>query len=145
MPIRTILHRSLARCSSAIPRRFACSSLRLPTAAVDFVLSALGKSPGASVEIKKTVTKPLPDVPEDMRSEYVFDYSKAKRNPYAERLRGRTVAIVLEPDVAAAFPNSKAVNKQLRAVVRAVPRRSRTRIAPQKPGRRALIRPPLVK
>jgi hypothetical protein len=62
---------------------------------------------------------------EDLRPEYLFDYSKAKKNPYAARLKGRTVAVVLEPDVALAFPNSKAVNRQLRAVVAAVPRRSR--------------------
>ena len=62
---------------------------------------------------------------DDLRSEYSFDYSKAKKNPYAARLKGRTVAVVLEPDVAAAFPTSKAVNRQLRAVVATVPRRSR--------------------
>jgi len=66
---------------------------------------------------------------EDLRPEYVFDYSKAKKNPYAERLKGRMVAVVLEPDVAAAFPDSKAVNRQLRAVVAAVPRRSHSRVA----------------
>jgi hypothetical protein len=66
-----------------------------------------------------------------------FDYSKANKNPYAERLKGRTVAVVLEPDVAAAFPSSKAVNRHLRAVVDAVPRRSRIRIAPRKRGGRS--------
>jgi hypothetical protein len=67
------------------------------------------------------------DSSDDMRKEYAFDYAKAKPNPYAARLRGRTVAVVLEPDVAAAFPTSKAVNAQLRAVVGSVPRRSRKR------------------
>jgi hypothetical protein len=71
------------------------------------------------------------DMAEDLRPEYVFDYSKAKKNPYAERLKGRMVAVVLEPDVAAAFPDSKAVNRQLRAVVAAVPRRSHGRVAPR--------------
>ncbi len=84
----------------------------------------------------KTVRRTLPDVADDLRPEYAFDYSKAKKNPYAARLKGRVVAVVLEPDVAAAFPNSKAVNKQLRAAVRAVPRRSRTRIASQARGGR---------
>ncbi len=69
----------------------------------------------------KAVRKPT----DDLRPEYSFDYSKAERNPYAARLKGRTVAVVLEPDVAAAFPTSKAVNRQLRAVVATVPRRSR--------------------
>jgi hypothetical protein len=82
----------------------------------------------------KRASKAVRDVSEDLRSEYVFDYSKAKKNPYAARLKGRTVAVVLEPDVAAAFPDSKAVNRQLRAVVRAVPRRSR--VAPRGRGGR---------
>lgn len=37
---------------------------------------------------RKTVCEPS----EDLRSEYSFDYSKAKKNPYAARLKGRTVA-----------------------------------------------------
>jgi len=77
---------------------------------------------------------PRGSMSEDLRCEYAFDYSKAKKNPYAARLRGRTVAVVLEPDVAAAFPDSKAVNRQLRAVVRAVPRRSQ--VAPRRRGGR---------
>ena len=82
----------------------------------------------------KRASKAVRDVSEDLRSEYDFDYAKAKKNPYAARLKGRTVAVVLEPDVAAAFPDSKAVNRQLRAVVRAVPRRSR--VAPRRRGGR---------
>jgi len=37
----------------------------------------------------------------ELRSEYEFDYTKAKRNPYAAHLKGRAVAVVLDPDVAA--------------------------------------------
>jgi len=74
----------------------------------------------------KRASKAVREPSEDLKPEYVFDYSKAKKNPYAARLKGRTVAVVLEPDVALAFPSSKAVNRQLRAVVRAIPRRSRT-------------------
>ncbi len=73
----------------------------------------------------KKASKVVRETAEDLRPEYSFDYSKAKRNPYAARLKGRTVAVVLEPDVAAAFPTSKAVNRQLRAVVATIPRRSR--------------------
>ena len=67
------------------------------------------------------------DAPDDMRAEYDFDYSKARRNPYAARLKGRTVAVVLDPDVAEAFPMSESVNEGLRSVVAAVPRRSKAR------------------
>ena len=74
---------------------------------------------------------------DDLRSEYQFDYSKARRNPYAARLEGRTVAVVLDADVAAAFSTSEAVNSQLRAAVRPAPRRSRTRTPARKPGKSA--------
>ena len=84
----------------------------------------------------KKASKPARNASDDLRPGYAFDYSKAKANPYAAQLKGRTVAVVLEPDVAAAFPNSKAVNKQLRAVVAAVPRRSRKRAAPRRRGGR---------
>jgi hypothetical protein len=85
----------------------------------------------------KRASKAVRDSSDELRPEYVFDYSKAKANPYAARLKGRTVAVVLEPDVAAAFPTSKAVNSQLRAVVAAIPRRSRKRVAPRRRGGRA--------
>lgn len=62
---------------------------------------------------------------DDLRPEYAFDYSKARPNPYAARLKGRAVAVVLEPDVAAAFPDSQSANTALRSVVSAVPRRSK--------------------
>jgi hypothetical protein len=68
-----------------------------------------------------------------MRPEYDFDYSKARPNPYAARLKGRAVAVILDADVAAAFPTSEAVNKPLRAAVAAVSRRSKLR----KPARRS--------
>jgi hypothetical protein len=80
----------------------------------------------------KRAKKAVPDTADDLRPEYDFDFTKAKPNPYAARLKGRTVAVVLEPDVAEAFPNSKAVNAQLRAVVAAVPRRSRKRATQRK-------------
>ncbi len=84
----------------------------------------------------KKASKTVRDSSDDLRPAYAFDYSKAKANPYAARLKGRTVAVVLEPDVAAVFPSSKAVNTQLRAVVAAVPRRSRKRLAPRRRGGR---------
>jgi len=84
----------------------------------------------------KRARKTVRNSSDDLRPEYVFDYSKAKANPYAARLKGRTVAVVLEPDVAAVSPSSKAVNTQMRAVDAAVPRRSRKRLAPRKRGGR---------
>lgn len=53
-----------------------------------------------------------------MRAEYDFDYSKAARGKYYKRLltEGSNV-VVLDRDVAKAFPNSASVNKALRAVL----------------------------
>jgi hypothetical protein len=70
-------------------------------------------------------SKSSPETVDDLRTEYVFDFSKAKPNPYAARLKGRAVAVVLEPDVAAVFPTSQSVNRLLRSVVAAVPHRAR--------------------
>jgi hypothetical protein len=64
---------------------------------------------------------------DELRPEYRFDYSKARPNPYAERLRGKTVAVVLHAEVAAAFPTSESVNTALRSVMGLVRRRSSRR------------------
>ena len=60
---------------------------------------------------------------EDMRPEY--DFSQGVRAKYAARYRQGTNVVVLEADVAAAFPDSEAVNRALRTVLAAVPKRSR--------------------
>ena len=60
----------------------------------------------------------------DMPAEYKLDWSKAKPNPYAARLKD-TVAVVLAPDVAEVFPTSESVNTFLRSVIAAVPRPGR--------------------
>jgi len=64
---------------------------------------------------------------DDLRPEYRFDYSKARPNPYAARLKGKAVAVVLDAEVAAAFPTSESVNTALRAVI--VQRRSKRKPA----------------
>jgi hypothetical protein len=55
-----------------------------------------------------------------MRAEYKFDYSKAVRGKYYKRMlsEGANV-VVLEPDIAKAFPDSAAVNDALRVVLKA--------------------------
>ncbi len=55
---------------------------------------------------------------DDLQPEYRFDYSKAVRGKYYRRLiqEGANVA-VLEPDVAAAFRDSAAVNDALRSLL----------------------------
>jgi hypothetical protein len=76
----------------------------------------------------------------DMPAEYQLDWSKAKPNPYAARLKN-TVAVVLAPDVAEVFPTSESVNAFLRSVIAAVPRprrRSAPRRRSQHPRKRGL-------
>jgi hypothetical protein len=66
----------------------------------------------------------------EMRAEYNFDYSKAVRGKYYKRLlkEGSNV-VVLDRDVAKAFPNSASVNKALRSVLKSKrPRRLTTRL-----------------
>lgn len=55
---------------------------------------------------------------DEMRAEYDIDYSKAVRGKYYARIRkeGSNV-VLLDPDVAAAFPTSKAVNDVLRTLL----------------------------
>jgi hypothetical protein len=74
----------------------------------------------------------------DMPAEYQLDWSRAKPNPYAARLK-HTVAVVLAPDVAEVFPTSESVNTFLRSVIAAVPRPGRrstrsSRTRPRKGG-----------
>lgn len=72
--------------------------------------------------MKKTlVRKKRPVKRETLRSEYRFDYSKSKPNRFAAEMSEGTVAIVLEPDVAAVFRSSEAVNALLRSIISAIP------------------------
>ena len=49
-----------------------------------------------------------------MRAEY--DFADAVRAKYADKFRDGSIVVVLDPDVAAAFPDSKSVNDALRKV-----------------------------
>ncbi|HUI41936.1 MAG TPA: hypothetical protein VL523_08210 [Terriglobia bacterium] len=60
-----------------------------------------------------------------MRREYQFDYSRAKPNRFAEKMSSNAVAVILEPDVAARFKSSEAINALLRSVIAAMPESER--------------------
>ncbi len=62
--------------------------------------------------------QPLRDT---MRKEYRFDYRRAKPNRFAEKMSEGVVVVILEPDVAAVFKSSEAVNALLRSVIAAMP------------------------
>ena len=51
-----------------------------------------------------------------MRDEY--DFSQGERRKYARRHAQGTNVVVLDPDVAKKFPNSKSVNVSLRKLIR---------------------------
>lgn len=70
---------------------------------------------------KTSVRKTKPEKQQALRSEYRFDYSKSKPNRFATKMSEGTVAIVLEPDVAAVFNSSEVVNALLRSIISAMP------------------------
>lgn len=51
----------------------------------------------------------------DIRPEY--DFSSGVRGKYAEGVRSGTNVVVLDPDIAEAFPDSRAINGALRELV----------------------------
>ena len=61
-----------------------------------------------------------PEVEEDeLRPEYDLSQLKGRvRGKYVERYREGTNLVLLEPDVAAAFPDAKAVNEALRLLIK---------------------------
>jgi len=59
----------------------------------------------------------------DMRSEYRFDYAKARPNRFVRRARAQSVVVLLAPDVAKVFRTGRSVNDALRAILKALPRR----------------------
>jgi hypothetical protein len=65
--------------------------------------------------------RPRRPAPADIRAEYHFDYRKARPNRFAALMKGSTVAVVLDPDVASVFQTSEAVNLLLRSVISALP------------------------
>jgi hypothetical protein len=70
---------------------------------------------------KTSVREGRPRAREAMRSEYRFDYSRAKPNRFAKQISRGVVVVVLEPDVASIFKSSEAVNSLLRSVIAAMP------------------------
>ncbi len=55
---------------------------------------------------------------DDLRSQYKrSDFKKLERGKYYERVKASSNVVVLDPEVAAAFPNSTAVNKALHTLV----------------------------
>ncbi len=75
---------------------------------------------------KASARKKSQAVSEDMRREYRFKYQKAKPNRFASQMGAGTIAVVLDPDVAAVFKSSESVNALLRSVISALPAGSKS-------------------
>ncbi len=62
--------------------------------------------------------KQTADIEDGRRPEYDFDFSKGEKGRYYKRLlaEGANV-VVLDPEIAAAFPDSAAVNSALRSLL----------------------------
>ena len=70
---------------------------------------------------KRAGTKPRKAADMEKRAAYRFDYSKAKPNRFASRMKDSPLVAVIDPDVAKVFTTSEQVNKALRALISAMP------------------------
>jgi hypothetical protein len=61
-----------------------------------------------------------------------YDFSRASRNKYASRYAAGSAVVVLEPDVAAAFPGSEEANQALRALAGIIEKHRVRRRAPRR-------------
>ncbi len=59
-----------------------------------------------------------------------YDFSGARPNRYASRYAAGSIVVVLEPDVAAAFPNAGQANDALRALAGIIRKHRPRRSAP---------------
>lgn len=66
------------------------------------------------------------EMEDELRSEYDFAQMKGGvRGKYVERYRAGTNLVLLDPDVAQAFPNEIAVNEALRMLIQVAQRQQR--------------------
>jgi len=56
----------------------------------------------------------------DSETQTEYDFANGVRGKYARRYAQGTNVVVLEPDVARAFPNAEAVNSSLRALAQII-------------------------
>jgi hypothetical protein len=73
--------------------------------------------------MKKTKRSDIPDsASDDLRPEYGFDYQKALRNRFADRVETARLVVTLDPDVSRVFTTSESVNSILRALITSMPK-----------------------
>jgi hypothetical protein len=71
---------------------------------------------------------------DELRPEYKrSDFGEFVRGKYADRLKEETNVVLLEPDIAQAFPNDEAVNKALRYLLEIAEASNRLTRRPSRP------------
>ena len=60
---------------------------------------------------------------QEMAPEYRFDYKNAKPNRFAARMKNEPLIVMIEPDIAKIFTSAEDVNKALRALISAMPKK----------------------
>lgn len=94
--------------------------------------------------MNKSNDKPTDKKDDELQGHYTFDYSKAKPNRFAARLTQESVMVVLDPDVAAVFPTSEAVNEALRVLAAALQNLPTTKSSKRrKPRTKSAVTPQL--
>ncbi|MDP3147857.1 MAG: hypothetical protein Q8N83_01890 [Ignavibacteria bacterium] len=66
--------------------------------------------------MKKTVNEKTRKNAE-LKEEYSFDYSKARKNPYAKIMRNEQVLFPIDNDIVKALKTPERVNKVLKAII----------------------------
>jgi hypothetical protein len=80
--------------------------------------------------------KKVKSTSDELRAEYKrSDFKKLERGKYYERIRASSNVVVLDPEVAAVFPNSAAVNKALHSLVEVAERVSGRTSGSRRPAR----------
>lgn len=65
----------------------------------------------------------------DMLPEYHFDYTRARPNRFAGRLKKDQLVVLLDPDVSEVFTTPESVNTVLRALIKTMPKTRRRKTA----------------
>jgi hypothetical protein len=72
-----------------------------------------------------TRTPNKPKNRDETRAEYSFDYQKARPNRFAAKSGKNRTVVELDDDVVVVFSNAKTVNNALRALIAAMPSKSK--------------------
>lgn len=80
--------------------------------------------------MKKDIEKEM-EMEDELLAEYDFaQMERGVRGKYVERYRAGTNLVLLDSDVAQAFPNDKAVNEALRMLIEIAQQQSNTQMTP---------------